>query len=70
MTAVWVVLAVVVVVGGGLFGVVAWRDRARTGASDDSGAGRDARARQARYEAQRHGEQGDTWQRGRDSTGG
>ncbi|WP_430501821.1 hypothetical protein ACQRWP_09605 [Micromonospora trifolii] len=36
---------------------------------DDLRAGRDARARQQRYEAERHGDQGDTWQRGRESGG-
>ncbi|MEH1166026.1 hypothetical protein V6V47_11645 [Micromonospora sp. CPCC 205539] len=69
MTVVWVVLGFVAVVGGGLFGVVARRDRGRVTSVEDGVAGRDARTRQQRYEAQRHGEQGDTWQRGRDSTG-
>ncbi|SCF13404.1 hypothetical protein GA0070607_5942 [Micromonospora coriariae] len=69
MTTVWVVVGVFAAVGGAAFGVVAWRDRARLRSVDDDAAGRDARARQHRYEAERHGEQGDLWQRGRDSTG-
>ncbi|MET8311888.1 MULTISPECIES: hypothetical protein [unclassified Micromonospora] len=69
MTTVWVVVGVFVVVAGGAFGVVVWRDRGRLSSADDDAAGRDARARQQRYEAERHGDQGETWQRGRDSSG-
>ncbi|MEV1319648.1 hypothetical protein AB0J14_26620 [Micromonospora arborensis] len=36
---------------------------------DERAAGRDARSRQQRYETERHGDQGDTWQRGRDASG-
>ncbi|MEU7613477.1 hypothetical protein [Micromonospora sp. NPDC049204] len=47
------------------FGVVVRRGR-RTGevGNDERTAGRDALGRQQRYEAERHGDQGDTWQRG------
>ncbi|WP_433133774.1 hypothetical protein ACQPWW_16765 [Micromonospora sp. CA-240977] len=71
MGTVWVVLGVFVVVAGAAFGVVARRGRGSgAGASgDDPTAGRDARMRQQRYEAERHGDQGDTWQRGRESGG-
>ncbi|MEV4659421.1 hypothetical protein [Micromonospora sp. NPDC049301] len=70
MTTVWVVVGVFVVVAGGAFAVVAWRDRLRGGSIGDSAAGRAGRARQQRYEAERHADQGDTWQRGSDGTGG
>ncbi|MET8351718.1 MULTISPECIES: hypothetical protein [unclassified Micromonospora] len=69
MTTVWVVVGVFAAVAAGAFGVVAWRDRARLRSADDDAAGRDARARQQRYEAERHGDQGDTWQRSREGTG-
>ncbi|WP_319463453.1 hypothetical protein [Micromonospora sp. RTP1Z1] len=62
MTTILVVLAVLAVLVGGAYGAVAWRDRRPT--SDDPAAAREARARQHRYEAERHGSQGDTWQRG------
>ncbi|WP_158610785.1 hypothetical protein, partial [Micromonospora sp. BL4] len=64
-----VVVGVFAALGGGAFGLVAWRDRARLRSGDDDAAGRNARAVQQRYEAERHAEQGDVWQRGRDSTG-
>ncbi|MCO1594116.1 hypothetical protein M8C17_02970 [Micromonospora sp. RHAY321] len=70
MTTVWVVLGIFVVVGGAAFGVVAWRDRGRLSSADDDAAARAARANQQRYEAERHAEQGDTWLRGRDASGG
>ncbi|MCG5445382.1 hypothetical protein NIE79_003832 [Micromonospora sp. NIE79] len=69
MTVVWVVVGVLVVVAGLAFGVVVRRGRIREVEGDDPRAGRDARARQQRYEAERHGDQGDTWQRGRESGG-
>ncbi|WFE99213.1 hypothetical protein [Micromonospora sp. WMMD964] len=67
MTTVWVVVGVFVAVAGLAIGVVVRRGRSAVG--DDRAAGRDARARQQRYEAERHGDQGDTWQRGRESSG-
>ncbi|WP_410809340.1 hypothetical protein [Micromonospora sp. 067-2] len=69
MTTLWVVVGVFAVVAGVAFGVVAWRDRGRSSSGDDDAAGRDARARQHRYEAERHGDQGAVWERGRDSSG-
>ncbi|MGC4750201.1 hypothetical protein ACLQ28_31720 [Micromonospora sp. DT201] len=72
MTVVWVVVGVFAVVAGAAYGVVVWRGRGpgvgEVG-GDDRTAGRDARGRQQRYETERHGDQGDTWQRGRDSSG-
>ncbi|MEV4826319.1 hypothetical protein [Micromonospora sp. NPDC049274] len=67
MTVVWVVAGIFVVVAGLAVGVVA--RRGRPGTADDRAAGRDARARQQRYEAERQGDQGATWQRGRESGG-
>lgn len=64
MTTVLVVLAIVAVLVAAVFGYVAWRDRMRLASADDAAAARDARAHQQRYEAERHGSQGDTWQRG------
>ncbi|MFG1869704.1 hypothetical protein [Micromonospora arborensis] len=70
MTVVWVVVGVFAAVAAAAYGVVAWRARGvGGGGSDDRTAGRDARGRQQRYEAERHGDQGDTWQRGRDTSG-
>ncbi|MGC4879245.1 hypothetical protein ACLQ26_23670 [Micromonospora sp. DT43] len=69
MTVVWVVAGAFVAVAGLAVGVVARRGRGRPGSGDDRAAGRDARVRQQRYEAERHADQGDTWQRGRDSSG-
>ncbi|MEU5962659.1 hypothetical protein ABZ777_15735 [Micromonospora parva] len=67
MTVVWAVVGVFVGVAGAAWVAVARRGRADFG--DDPGAGREARGRQHRYEAERHGDQGDTWQRGRESSG-
>lgn len=64
MTTLWVVLAILAVGAVAAFGYVAWRDRRRTDSTEDATAGRDARSRQQRYEADRHGSQGDTWHRG------
>ncbi|MBG6065910.1 hypothetical protein OG400_22175 [Micromonospora ureilytica] len=70
MTVVWVVVGFFVVVAGLAGGVLVLRGRGESGGVGfDRGAGRDARARQQRYEAERHGDQGDTWQRGRESGG-
>ncbi|MEV4494334.1 hypothetical protein AB0J84_01315 [Micromonospora arborensis] len=70
MTVVGVVVGVFAAVAGAAYGVVAWRGRGVGGSgSDDRAAGRDARGRQQRYEAERHGDQGDTWQRGRETGG-
>ncbi|MET7822947.1 hypothetical protein [Micromonospora zamorensis] len=72
MGTVWVVLGIFVAVAGSAFGVVVWRGRGtRVGGvgGDEPVAGRDARVRQQRYEAERHGDQGGTWQRGRESGG-
>ncbi|MET8094309.1 hypothetical protein [Micromonospora sp. NPDC005220] len=69
MTVVWVVVGVFVVVAGVAWGVLVRRGREAGGVGFDSGAGRDARVRQQRYEAERHGDQGDTWHRGRESGG-
>ncbi|WP_446220328.1 hypothetical protein [Micromonospora sp. IBHARD004] len=67
MTTILVVLAVLAVVVAGAYGAVAWRER--RSAPGDPAAAREARVRQHRYEAERHGSQGDTWQRGqRDSS--
>lgn len=51
MTVVWVVVGVFVVVAGVALGVVVRRGRVGEVGGDDSRAGRDARARQHRYEA-------------------
>ncbi|MET7868060.1 hypothetical protein [Micromonospora taraxaci] len=67
MATVLVVVGVFVLVAVAAIGVVLRRGRSAVG--DDSAAGRDARARQQRYEAERHGDQGGTWQRGRESSG-
>ncbi|MEU4401722.1 hypothetical protein ACIQH6_25130 [Micromonospora orduensis] len=67
MVTVWVVLGVFVAVAVLALGIVLRRGRPHLG--DDRAAGRDARARQQRYEAERHGDQGSTWQRGRESSG-
>ncbi|MEU1363644.1 hypothetical protein ABZ356_27800 [Micromonospora zamorensis] len=70
MGTVWVVLGMFVVVAGVAFGVVVWRGTRVGGVGgEEPVAGRDARVRQQRYEAERHGDQGDTWQRGRESGG-
>ncbi|MET8041293.1 hypothetical protein ABZU25_10525 [Micromonospora sp. NPDC005215] len=70
MTVVWVVVGVFAAVAAAAFGVVARRGRGvREVGGDEGAAGRDARGRQQRYEAERHGDQGDTWQRGRESSG-
>ncbi|WCN84407.1 hypothetical protein [Micromonospora sp. LH3U1] len=69
MTTVWVVVGLFAVVAGLAAGVLVRRGRAPSSDGDEPAAGRDARARQQRYEAERHGDQGDTWQRGRDSSG-
>ncbi|MEU7590228.1 hypothetical protein AB0A95_28535 [Micromonospora sp. NPDC049230] len=66
MTVAWVVAGIGVAVAGLAYVVVLRRGRSAPG---DDLAGRDARARQQRYEAERHGDQGDTWQRGRESSG-
>ncbi|MCZ7374192.1 hypothetical protein [Micromonospora sp. WMMC250] len=67
MTTVWVVVGIFVLVAVAAIGVVL--RRGRSAIDGDPAAGRDARARQQRYEAERHGDQGDTWQRGRESSG-
>ncbi|WP_433270343.1 hypothetical protein ACQPWR_14895 [Micromonospora vinacea] len=69
MGTLWAVVGVFVVVAGVAFGVVVRRGRVGEVGGDDPRAGRDARARQHSYEAERHGDQGDTWQRGRESGG-
>lgn len=53
------VLAVVAAVFAAGYGFVTWRDRARHASGEESAAARDARARQQRYEAERHGAQGE-----------
>ena len=63
MTTILVVLAVVAALVAAAYAVVARRDRGRP-AAEDATAVRDAQVRQQRYEAERHGSQGDTWQRG------
>ncbi|MFF0153591.1 hypothetical protein [Micromonospora sp. NPDC005203] len=68
MAVVWVVVGGFAAVAVAAFGVVVRRGR-RTGevGSDARAAGQDAHGRQQRYEAERHGDQGDTWQRGREA---
>ena len=61
MTTVLVALGVLAAIFAGVYGYVAWRGRGRLPAGDDRAAGRDARARQQRFEAERHGSQGDLW---------
>lgn len=46
------------------FVVVAWRDRRRQSAPEDSAAAREAASTQERYAAERHGVQGEVWRRG------
>lgn len=62
-----VVLAVVAAVFAAGYGFVTWRDRARHASGEESAA-RDARARQQRYEAERHGAQGEVRHRDRDQS--
>lgn len=57
-------LGVAALVTVGTVGGVAWRDRARTAGADEHAAGRDAQARQHRYEVERHVAQGDPIRRG------
>lgn len=64
MTTILVVLAVVAALVAAAYAVVARRDRRRLASAEDATAVRDAQVRQQRYEAERHGSQGDTWQRG------
>lgn len=63
-----VVLAVVAAVFAAGYGFVTWRDRARHASGEESAAARDARARQQRYEAERHGAQGEVRHRDRDQS--
>jgi hypothetical protein len=65
MTTVLVTLAVVAVA----VGYVSWRDRRRSIPDEDRAAGRSARARQSRYEGERHAAQGDTVQRAQRDSG-
>ncbi|MEU7779958.1 hypothetical protein ACX27O_11085 [Micromonospora sp. SD19] len=67
MTVVWVVVGAFVLVVGAAWAAVV--RRGRVDSADDPAAGREARGRQHRYEAERHGDQGGTWQRGRESSG-
>ncbi|MBQ1031871.1 hypothetical protein ABZ388_24480 [Micromonospora parva] len=67
MTVVWVVAGAFVLVVGAAWAAVV--RRGRVDSADDPAAGREARGRQHRYEAERHGDQGGTWQRGRESSG-
>lgn len=66
MTTMWLVVGVAALVMIGTVGWVAWRDRARTVGAEDRTAGRDAQARQHRYEAERHFAQNDTIHRGQE----
>jgi hypothetical protein len=69
MTVVWVVLAIVAVLIVGSLGYVRWRDRRPITSADahatTRAAGRSAAAEAGRRAADRHGAQGDTWDRGR-----
>ncbi|MFJ6197463.1 hypothetical protein [Micromonospora sp. NPDC092111] len=64
MTTMWVVLGVAVLVTVGSFGWVAWRDRARTAASEERAAGQSALVDQQRSERARHASQGTVVHRG------
>ncbi|MEU4479159.1 hypothetical protein AB0F68_13990 [Micromonospora sp. NPDC023966] len=64
-----VTLAVVGVVVAVAVGYVSWRDRRRSIPDEDRAAGRSARARQSRYEGERHAAQGDTVQRAQRDSG-
>ncbi|MET7671631.1 hypothetical protein [Micromonospora luteifusca] len=70
MAVVWGVVGVFAAVAAAAFGVVVRRGRGTGGVgSDERAADREAHGRQQRYEAERHGDQGDTWQRGREAGG-
>ncbi|WP_433344605.1 hypothetical protein [Micromonospora sp. CA-111912] len=69
MTTVMVIFGLALVLGGAAFIVVAWRDRRRQPTPEDSAAAREAASTQERYAAERHGVQGDVWQRGQNSQG-
>ncbi|WP_405104753.1 hypothetical protein OG559_16245 [Micromonospora sp. NBC_01405] len=67
MTTVMVVFGSALVLVGIAFIVVALRDRRRQSTPEDSAAAREAASTQERYAAERHGAQGEVWQRGQNS---
>jgi hypothetical protein len=61
---VWSALGLGVAFVGGLIGYVAWRDRRRQLSTEESSAGRQARANADRYEVERHAGQSHQTTRG------
>lgn len=66
---VWTIIGAFAVVAGGLIGYVAWRDRRRSGSTEDAVARAAARDRMERYEADRNAVQGLNWQEGHPGDG-
>ncbi|NBE80674.1 hypothetical protein [Micromonospora rubida] len=64
MTTVMIVFGSALALAVAAFVVVAWRDRRRQSTPEDSAAAREAASTQERYAAERHGAQGEVWQRG------
>ncbi|MGW1058454.1 hypothetical protein [Micromonospora rubida] len=69
MTTVLVIFGSALALAVAAFAVVAWRDRQRQSTPEDSAAARAAASTQERYAAERHGAQGEVWQRGRTPEG-
>ncbi|MFI1193240.1 hypothetical protein ACH4T9_08265 [Micromonospora sp. NPDC020750] len=69
MTTVMVIFGSALALAVAAFVVVAWRDRRRQSTPEDSAAAREAASTQERYAAERHGAQGEVWQRGQNSQG-
>ncbi|WP_128763505.1 hypothetical protein [Micromonospora sp. MW-13] len=69
MTTVMVFLGAAVALAVAAFVLVSWRDRRRQSGPEDSAAAREAASTQERYAAERHGAQGEVWQRGQTPQG-
>ncbi|MER5701246.1 hypothetical protein ABT023_04705 [Micromonospora sp. NPDC002296] len=69
MTTVMVIFGSALALAVAAFVVVAWRDRRRQSTPEDSAAAREAASTQERYAAERHGTQGEVWQRGQTPQG-
>ncbi|WP_157746581.1 hypothetical protein [Micromonospora inositola] len=65
MATVLVSLGVAVALMIAAFVFVGWRDRRRLSSPEDSAAAREAAAAQERYAAERYGDQGELWRRGK-----
>lgn len=64
MTMVWTVLAIGAALLVATFVYVGWRDRRRVSLADDSAANKVATSESNGHAAERHGQQGVTWNRG------